>query len=291
MSPALYPAITEAAAILAAAGVPSARTDAEYLAAHVLGVDRSRLVLLSEFTGDRFDRFRALVARRAQRVPLQHLTGSATMGGLDLRVGPGVFLPRPETELLLEWGLSRLAPAGEHPIVVDLCSGSGALALSIAHARPGARVHAVEIDPAARQWTRRNADHRAAQGDTPITVHDGDVTDPAILIDLNGRVDLVVANPPYIPSGACLDPEVAEHDPHLALFGGPDGLSVITPMVTTIARLLRPGGAVAVEHDDSHGDRVADLFDAHGGFAEIAQHRDLAGRPRFVTADRRGGSR
>ncbi len=287
---ALRPAINEAARGLAAAGVPSPRIDAEYLAAHILEVERSRLALIPMVTPQQLDRFHRLVARRAQRVPLQHLTGLASMGEVDLEVGPGVFVPRPETELIFAWALARLEVAGhEHaPIVVDLCTGSGALALAIANARPDTQVHAVEIDPTARRWAQRNADRQAAQGDTPVTVHAGDVTESGVLAELNGRVDVVVANPPYIPADTRLDPEVAEHDPHLALFGGPDGLSVIVPMVDTIARLLRPAGFAAVEHDDSHGPQVAALFERQGDFTEIVEHPDLAGRPRFVAARRLG---
>ncbi|MEV5651477.1 peptide chain release factor N(5)-glutamine methyltransferase [Nocardia sp. NPDC052254] len=286
---ALRPAIIEAARDLAAAGVPSPQIDAEYLAAHILEVERSRLALIPMVTPQQLDRFHRLVARRAQRVPLQHLTGLASMGEVDLEVGPGVFVPRPETELIFAWALARLEAAGhEHPpIAVDLCTGSGALALAIANARPDAQVHAVEIDPAARHWAQRNADRQAAQGDTPISVHAGDVTDSGVLAALNGRADVVVANPPYIPADTRLDPEVAEHDPHLALFGGPDGLSVIAPMIDTIARLLRPAGVAAVEHDDSHGPQVAALFERQGGFTDIVEHPDLAGRPRFVAARRR----
>ncbi|WP_067702183.1 peptide chain release factor N(5)-glutamine methyltransferase [Nocardia jejuensis] len=284
----LRPAIRDAAETLRAAGVHSPQTDAELLAAHVLGIDRGRLALVPMVTPDQLEEFRKLVARRAERIPLQHLTGTAAMGEIDLAVGPGVFVPRPETELLFAWALARLEAAGhEHqPVVVDLCTGSGALALAIAHARPDAQVHAVELDPEAMAWARRNALQLSDEGDTPIDLHAGDVTDPAILEHLDGRVDLVVSNPPYIPEDARLDPEVADHDPHRALFGGPDGLDVIRPMIATIARLLRPGGVVAVEHDDSNGSAVAALFTAHGGFDEILEHPDLAGKPRFVVARR-----
>ncbi|MFD7846995.1 peptide chain release factor N(5)-glutamine methyltransferase [Nocardia sp. NPDC059764] len=286
----LRPAIREAVEILAAAGVPSPNADAEHLAAHVLGVDRGRLVLMPMLTPDQLEEFRKLVARRAERVPLQHLTGTAAMGEIDLAVGPGVFVPRPETELIFEWALGRLECLGHahQPIVVDLCTGSGALALAIAHARPDAEVHAVELDPEALAWARRNAQQLADEGDTPIDLHAGDVTDPAILEHLNGRVDVVVSNPPYIPSDARLDPEVMDHDPHRALFGGPDGLDVIRPMVATIARLLRENGTAAVEHDDTNGSGVAALLAGSGSFTDIAEHPDLAGKPRFVVARRLG---
>ncbi|MEV0337222.1 peptide chain release factor N(5)-glutamine methyltransferase [Nocardia sp. NPDC050717] len=283
----LRPLIVAAAERLATAGVASPLPDAENLAAHVLGVDRMRLALHPMIEPAEAARFTALVEQRAARIPLQHLTGTAAMGEIDLAVGPGVFVPRPETELLFAWALAWLEtlPHDHDPIVVDLCTGTGALALAIAHARPDVRVHAVELDPGALAWARRNAGDRGADGDTPITLHAADVTDPALLSELSGRVDLVVSNPPYIPDGAVLEPEVADHDPHRALFGGPDGLDVIRAMVPTIARLLRPGGATAIEHDDTNGGGVAALL-AGAGFADIVEHPDLAGKPRFVVAAR-----
>jgi len=285
---ALRPAINQAVETLRAAGVHSPRTDAEHLAAHLLGVDRTRLALTPLVAPQMLDEYRALVARRAQRIPLQHLTGTAAMGEIDLVVGPGVFVPRPETELLFAWALAQLEalPHDHTPVVVDLCTGSGALALAIAQARPDADVHAIEIDPAALQWARRNADLRIAEGDTPITLYADDVTDPKLLTELNGKVDLIVANPPYIPEDARLDPEVADHDPHLALFGGPDGLDLIRRMIPTVTRLLRPGGAAAIEHDDTNGSDLAALLAKPGDFAEIVEHPDLAGKPRFVAATR-----
>ncbi|KAA8879852.1 peptide chain release factor N(5)-glutamine methyltransferase [Nocardia colli] len=284
---ALRPAINDAIETLRQAGVHSPQADAEQLAAHVIGVERSRLVLTPLVAPDRLAEFRALVDRRAQRIPLQHLTGTVAMGEIELAVGPGVFVPRPETELLFAWALAQLEalPHDHAPIVVDLCTGSGALALAIAHARPDADVRAVELDPAALSWARRNADQCIADGDTPITLYADDVTDPALLTELDGRVDLVVSNPPYIPDGAQLDPEVADHDPHRALFGGPDGLDVIRGMLPTITRLLRPGGATAIEHDDSNGSDLAALL-GKSDFTDIAEHPDLAGKPRFVVATR-----
>ncbi|WP_039796336.1 peptide chain release factor N(5)-glutamine methyltransferase [Nocardia araoensis] len=283
---ALRPVINDAIETLRTAGVHSPRADAEHLAAHVLGVERTRLVLTPLVPPGKLDEYRELVARRARRIPLQHLTGTAVMGALDLAVGPGVFVPRPETELLYAWALAQLEalPHDHTPIVVDLCTGSGALALALAHARPDAEVHAVELDPAAQVWARRNADDRIAAGDTPITLYADDATDPGLLTDLNGRVDIVVSNPPYIPEGAGLDPEVADHDPSIALFGGPDGLSVIRGMIPNITRLLRPGGATAIEHDDTNGSGVAALLTATGVFTDVVEHPDLAGKPRFVAA-------
>ncbi|MFX0580249.1 peptide chain release factor N(5)-glutamine methyltransferase [Nocardia nepalensis] len=285
---ALRPAINQAVETLRAAGVHSPQADAEHLAAHLLGVERTRLALTPLVTPEVIEQYRALVARRAERIPLQHLTGTASMGEIDLEVGPGVFVPRPETELLFAWALAQLEtlPHDHTPVVIDLCTGSGALALAIAQARPDADVHAIEIDPAALQWARRNADLRIAEGDTPITLYADDVTDPNLLTDLNGKVDLIVSNPPYIPEDAELDPEVADHDPHLALFGGPDGLDVIRQMLPTITRLLRSGGSCAIEHDDTNGSDLAALLAKQGEFADIIEHPDLAGKPRFVAATR-----
>ncbi|MGK8520313.1 peptide chain release factor N(5)-glutamine methyltransferase [Nocardia asteroides] len=285
---ALRPVVNEAVETLRTAGVHSPRADAEHLAAHVLGVERTRLALTPLVPPGKLEEFRELVARRARRIPLQHLTGTAVMGALDLAVGPGVFVPRPETELLYAWALAQLEalPHDHAPIVVDLCTGSGALALAVAHARPDAQVHAVELDPAALGWARRNAGDRIAAGDTPITLYADDATDPELLTDLDGRVDIVVSNPPYIPEGARLDPEVAEHDPSVALFGGPDGLTVIRGMIPNITRLLRPGGATAIEHDDTNGSGVAALLTATGVFTDVVEHPDLAGKPRFVAAIR-----
>jgi release factor glutamine methyltransferase len=265
-----------AVGVLSRAGIGSARVDAELLAAHVLGVPRGRLLLTPRLTPEQARRFTELLAQRAERIPLQHLVGSAPFYRVELAVGPGVFIPRPETELLVEWGLGVL-PGGS-PTVVDLCSGSGAIALAVAHERPQATVYAVERDPAALEWLRRNAARH------PIRIVAGDATDPSVLSTLDGSVDLVLCNPPYVPAGTHVPPEVAGHDPYSAVFAGPDGLDVIAPLVTRVATLLRPGGWFGVEHDDSHGQAVPDLLRAGGRFVDVADHPDLAGRPRFATA-------
>jgi release factor glutamine methyltransferase len=275
----LRQAIDEAAATLAAAGIDSARFDAECLAAHTSGIDRGRLIL-HEPDETFYGRYRELVAARATRIPLQHLTRTAPFGPVLLDVGPGVFVPRPETEALLEWALGQRLP--ESPTIVDLCTGSGALALALAHGCPKAQVVAVDDSAAALDYARRNA------AGMSITVLDADVTVDGVLSEYDGQVALVVANPPYIPDGAVLEPEVAEHDPEHALFGGPDGMEVIGPIVGLAARLLRPGGWLAVEHDDTTAAQTAAIFEAAGVFAEISSRRDLTGRPRFVTAVRTG---
>jgi release factor glutamine methyltransferase len=275
----LAEALAEAERVLHRAGVPSPRVDAELLAAHVLGVRRAALVAVPTPDPARFAELRTLVARRATRVPLQHLLGTAPMGPVEVLVGPGVFVPRLETELLLEWGLKALTGRNE-PLVVDLCTGSGALAAAVAVSRPDADVHAVELDQDALVWARRNLAGRA-------TLHEGDVTDAALLPALHGGVDLVLANPPYVPEGIPVPPEVADHDPHRAVFAGPDGLAVIRPLTVLAVALLRSGGALAVEHDDTHGEVAPAVLRGHPELTDVVEHADLAGRPRFVTARRR----
>lgn len=265
--------VADATARLAAAGVESPRVDAELLAAHVLGVPRKRLVLAPDLDEDGEARLDALVARRATREPLQHLLSNAVLGPVSVAVGPGVFVPRPETELLLAEGVAALRGIGE-PRVVDLCTGSGALALAIATVRPDAEVHAVELDDGALAWGRRNLEGSG------VRLTAADVTDPATLATLEGTVDVVVANPPYVPEGTTVAPEV-DHDPHEAVFAGPDGLAVIRPLAATAARLLRDGGRVAVEHDESHAPEVREVLEG-AGFVDVETRTDLAGRPRVA---------
>lgn len=222
---------------------------------------------------------RNLADRRALRIPLQHITGRAPFRYLELDVGPGVFIPRPETELLVGWGLDAIAGLSA-PLVVDLCAGSGAIGLSVLGEHPGAVVVAVERSGDALPWLRRNA---AA---TPLTIVEGDAVSPATLAELDGRVDAVLTNPPYVPSAAPVTPEVADHDPAAAVFAGADGLDVIRGLASRAAALLKPGGVVAIEHDDTHGDAVPGLLRATGRYGEVADHHDLTGRPRFATARR-----
>ena len=280
-------AVLEAERILAAAGVASPRVDAELIAAHVLGVERGRLPLVPLVDPQVIDAIGQLVRRRAERVPLQYLLGWAALGGITVEVGAGVFVPRPETELLLEWGLGALKDVAHDtgdPLVVDLCTGSGALALALAHERPDATVHAVELDPQALAWARRNVETRATAGDRPVVLHKGDVADPALLADLEGRVSLLVCNPPYVPEGTEVAPEVAGYDPSVAVFAPGEGLAVIRHVVAAAARLLAPGGSVAIEHDDTQAASVPALLAARRVLTDVEDHQDLSGRPRFVTA-------
>ncbi len=262
---------------LRAAGVASPEHDAAELLAHVLGTERGRLVLVDEVDPTAASSYDALVARRADREPLQHLTGSAWFRHVELAVGPGVFVPRPETELLAGWAVEQAA-ALEEPVVVDLCTGSGAVARSVAHEVPGARVHAVELDPDAHAWAERNL------AGTGVDLRLGDMATE--LEELAGTVDVVVCNPPYVPLEAweSVSPEARDHDPHLALFSGQDGLDALRVLERRAAVLLRPGGVVGAEHADVQGLSAPAILSGTGRWRDVRDHHDLAGRARFVTA-------
>jgi release factor glutamine methyltransferase len=271
--------LAEAASALSAGGVESPQNDAEILLAHVLGVSRGQLGSAGVVDDGIRGAFLGLVERRAAREPLQHLTGSAGFRYVDLAVGPGVFTPRPETELLAGWAIEQaLNVTGRAPVVVDLCTGSGAIARSIVDEVPQAVVHAVELDPDAFVWAQRNLSR------TGVDLREGDMADA--FSDLDGSVDVVVCNPPYIPltefEGVAA--EARDHEPHLALFSGDDGLEAMRVLERTAARLLRPGGAVGAEHADLQGESAPGVFVAAGRWGDVRDHRDLAGRPRYLTA-------
>jgi release factor glutamine methyltransferase len=276
--------IAVAAARLAEAGVESPRTDAELMAAHRHGVARSELNLVADADFD--PRFWDDVARREAREPLQHITGTAFFRYLELEVGPGVFVPRPETEVMTGWAIDRLTEMDvAEPIVADLGTGAGAIALAIAQEVPRAQVYAVEGDPLARPWTERNIARCAASAPHTrgrVTLHAGDFA--AALHELDGSVDLVVSNPPYIPVDASVPPEVGEFEPTAALYAGADGLDAIRVVERAARRLLRPGGRVAVEHGAPQGTAVYWVFAEESGWKETRNHTDLAGLDRFVTA-------
>src|SRR5215472_1746103 len=269
---------------LADAGVESPRGDAELIAAHRHGVRRSELHLVRDADFD--PRFWDDVARRAAREPLQHITGIAYFRYLDLEVGPGVFVPRPETEVMTGWAIDRLTEMDvAEPLVADLGTGSGAIALSIAQEVPRCRVHAGEGDPLARPWTERNIARCAAAAPHTrgrVELHGGDFATE--LAELNGAVDLVISNPPYIPVGAQVPPEVGEYEPTAALYSGADGLNAIRVVERVARRLLRPGGTVAVEHGSPQGSQVYWVFAEEAGWKQTRNHADLAGLDRFVTA-------
>lgn len=302
---------------LTRAGVPSPSFDAAELAAYVLGTTRMRMVLQDAFTPEQRVAFEQLITQRCARVPLQHLTGVAGFRRIEVKVGPGVFIPRPETELMTEAAIRTLkvaAPADR--IAVDLCAGSGAVALSMATEVAGAQVHAVELSPEALVWTRRNVEWYSADVaaiDSSVTVHQGDATTCAEpgqpLSSLAGRVSVVTANPPYVPIGMVpQEIEVKEHEPRLALYGGDDGLDVVRGLIRTAAILLRRGGLLVIEHADVQGAEaglagVPGTLSAHLADAELelATHTpageplwtriddrpDLNHKPRYTLATRR----
>jgi release factor glutamine methyltransferase len=266
---------------LTVAGVASPRHDAEVLAAHLLGVTRGELRLQPHPTDAFVKEYDAAVRRRADREPLQHITGVAHFRHVTVRVGPGVFVPRPETELVAGAAIEAargMVAAGGTPVLADLFAGSGAIALAVADEVPAAQVHAVEADDGAVEWLRRNVESRS------VIVHHADVD--GCLPEMDGRLDVVVANPPYIPTGATIrDPEVAAHDPAAALWSGADGLDAMRVLERTAARLLCRGGLLIAEHADVQGDAAPAVFDATGRWAHVTDHLDLTGRPRYVTAN------
>jgi release factor glutamine methyltransferase len=324
--------LASAAGRLTAAGVPTPDVDAELLLAHVTGRPRALLRMSgAPVTDAQVEAFTALVAQRVQRIPLQHLTGLAPFRHLELRVGPGVFIPRPETELMVDHVLAFAADSGGGGLlVVDLCSGSGALALSIATELPGSRVVAVELSAGAAGWARRNIEDHAAEvtaAGSSVDLVEGDATRVAgtdgALAGLRGRVDVVVTNPPYVPAAAIpREPEVRDHDPDLALYGGPDGLEVVRPLAEQAALLLRPGGLLLMEHADVQGEDAGESgvpavlraqrepaaphpaqpagdpepdpitrsdTASTPAWTDVTDHLDLAGRPRHTSAVRAAG--
>lgn len=321
--------LAAAAERLTDCGVPSPMVDAELLLSYVTGRDRGLLRMAgTSVSAEQAARFDELIGHRAARIPVQHLTGRAPFRHLELRVGPGVFIPRPETELVVDHVLRFVAndpgrAGGPGPVVVDLCTGSGALAISIATELPGSRVVAVEVSPSAVGWARANvAEHSAqlARAGSVVDLFVADATSVAApgaaLGSMSGCVDVVVSNPPYVPDAALpREPEVRDHDPGRALYGGPDGLDVVRPLAEQAAVLLRPGGLLLIEHADVQGEDagpagVPGVLRGHvearpaagaaspaAGFVPagapvwrgVTDHLDLAGKPRVTSAIRAPG--
>ncbi|MET0989334.1 MAG: peptide chain release factor N(5)-glutamine methyltransferase [Glaciihabitans sp.] len=278
--------MARAVEILERAGVPSARVDAELLLGHILDVSRGRLqasaVMDVTLTAEQSAAFAEFVERRAAREPLQHITGKAPFRSMELSIGPGAFVPRPETEQVAQFAIDALrAVASPNPLGVDLGTGSGAIALAMATEVPHASIWAVENSPEAFIWARRNRDEVGADNATMVFI---DLAEA--LPELNGRVDVVISNPPYIPLGAIpRDPEVRLFDPEHALYGGEDGLDVVHAVSATALRLLHTGGTLVIEHGELQGAAIAGLLRADGWNA-VATHRDLVGRDRATTAIR-----
>jgi release factor glutamine methyltransferase len=271
--------------------VSSPQVDAEILLAYVLGVERNQLTSVNQISGEQLFEFENLVARRANRVPLQHLTGIAYFRHLELAVGPGVFVPRPETELLVEAAIKHLKTVSSSRIAIDLCAGSGAIALSLALEVPGTTVHAVELSDDAFKWLTHNVVDHAAKleaVESHVIVYHGNAGDQSLLSELFNQVDALVSNPPYIPSEMIpRDPEARDHDPAIALFSGSDGLDVAREVVLVAAELLKPGGFVGVEHADMQGESMPALFDAMPNtWTNVKDNLDYNKLPRFTTAVR-----
>ncbi|MFL6175856.1 MAG: peptide chain release factor N(5)-glutamine methyltransferase [Ornithinibacter sp.] len=278
----LRTAVREATARLAEAGVASPEADAVALAAFALGADAGQVRRAMVLGAAAPQGYEALVDERASRVPLQHLTGQAHFRRLTLAVGPGVFVPRPETEVTAGHAIDAASVVGRDAVVVDLCTGSGAIALAVKEEVPGARVLAVELSDLAHGWAVANRDRLGLD----VEVRLGDAA--TAFDDLEGAVDVVVSNPPYIPVGAVpVDPEVRDHDPEVALYGGSaDGLAIPLAVAARAAVLLRAGGVLVMEHADSQGDTLPQALRSTGAWDQVADHADLSGRPRTTVAVR-----
>lgn len=262
--------------------VASPEVDARLLLAHVLGCRPGELLLAGPVTAAQVEEFDRLVADRAAGVPLQHLTGVAWFRGVGIRVGPGVFVPRPETEAVADAAIDRartILDSGRVPVVVELCAGSGAISAALADEVPGCRAVAVERDDAAVAWCRRNL------SGTDVEVRHEDMADAGG--DLDGTVDVVVVNPPYVPLVVRehLPVEVTGYDPEAAVFSGAEGLDAIRVVERVARRLLRPGGLLVCEHDDTHRTSAPGVF-CGPAWTEVLDHDDLSGRPRWVSATR-----
>lgn len=279
MGRAVSEAVRRAADLLAGSGSASPQAEARTLVAHVAGVDLGRLLLVPELTSDQVAALDAALARRLAGEPVQHITGVAWFRTTSLVVGPGVFVPRPETETMTGWCLDHLA-AGQR--VVELCAGSGAISRSLAIEGPQTDQWAVEVSSEAVPYLATNL------VGTGVRVIEADMA--VALGDLDGTVDLVVVNPPYVPLEAweSVPADVRDHDPQMAVFSGDDGLDAIRVVARVAARLLKPAGLVAVEHAEVQHAQVVELFARHGGYDTVRDHQDLVGRWRFVTARRRG---
>ena len=284
----LHEVIRDATQRFAAAGISNAAGEARLLAAHFLDVASTEVFMhlrepaplgLAE-----------AIARRERRQPLQHIIGSAPFGPLELLVGPGVFIPRPETEVLAQWAVDKLKNAGigaqrtgDSPLVLDLCTGTGALAAFIAHEVPNVQVIGVEYSPEAMEWAEKNRTQLQKRSGISYELRHGDVCEANSLAEFDGRIDLIVSNPPYVPRDESLSPEVYA-DPDSAVFADETGMDVIDHLAPLVARLLRPGGVVGIEHDDSTSQQVQEVLRAQSKLEKIAPLADLTGRDRFVTA-------
>lgn len=299
----VFDVVRSSADVLRKAGVDTPEHDAKLLLAEALHVDLrdvDKAMLMGDDTErlagkndaeSALERFRAMLDRRARREPLQHITGHAPFRYLDLKVGPGVFVPRPETELVVQEGIDWTTSHGMCSArVVDLCAGSGAIGLSFAMEVPGSEVWAVEKSATAAEWTRRNLDetvrrHPNIAGNYHLEI--SDATQMPTLSQLDGTIDIVLTNPPYVPLADIPEqPEARDHDPDLALYGGSaDGTLIPERIIARAAKLLRADGLMVMEHDITQGERLA-AFARTCGFVDVTVHNDYTGRPRYLTAEK-----
>lgn len=280
----LHETLRDATRRFQAAGITNAAGEARLLAAHYLGVTATEIFLhLREPTPAGL---LTAIERREDREPLQHIVGTAPFGPLEMLVGPGVFIPRPETEVLAHWAVEKLNSGVVSPTVLDFCTGSGALAAYIAYEVRHARVIGVEYSPRAFEWAEKNRLNLHAQHSIHYEIVPGDVLDPMLLAELTGKVDLIVCNPPYVPRDDSLDLEVYA-DPDDAVFAGETGMDTINKLGPQVSRLLRPGGVVGIEHDDATSIQVQEVIKEEPELYDVQPLMDLTGRNRFVTASKR----
>jgi release factor glutamine methyltransferase len=269
---------------LSEVGVPSPQADATWLLCHVLDTNRSdlltRITFDQELTIEQLADFLAALSRREKREPLQHITGKAAFRSLELNVGPGVFVPRPETEQVVQYAIDYLRQLPKPGVAIDLGTGSGAIAIAMATEVPQTKVYAVELSEAAFAYAAKNIEANAAMVELRLGAMQN------VVSDLVGGLDVVISNPPYIPNSAIpKDPEVRNYDPELALYGGEDGLDVIRDISGIAAALLRSGGLLVLEHADGQSEAIRELL-LNDGWLSVNAFQDASLRYRTITAIR-----
>ena len=280
----LSEALALASEKLSTAGVPSPQADATWLLCHILETDRSdlltRITFDQDLAAEQLEAFLVALARREKREPLQHITGKAAFRSLELSVGPGVFIPRPETEQVVQYAIDYLRQLPMPGVAIDLGTGSGAIAIAMAIEVPQTKVYAVELSQAAFDYAAKNISANAAG----VELRLGAMQE--VVSDLVGGLDVVISNPPYIPDSAIpIDPEVRNFDPELALYGGEDGLDVIRDISGIAAALLRAGGLLVLEHAESQSDAIRELL-LNDGWLSVSAFQDATMRYRTITAIR-----
>ena len=280
----LSEALALASEKLSTAGVPSPQADATWLLCHILDTDRSdlltRITFDQDLSSEQLEAFLVALARREKREPLQHITGKAAFRSLELSVGPGVFIPRPETEQVVQYAIDYLRQLPRPGVAIDLGTGSGAIAIAMAIEVPQTKVYAVELSQSAFDYATKNIEANLAA----VELRLGAMQE--VVSDLVGGVDVVISNPPYIPDSAIpIDPEVRNFDPELALYGGEDGLDVIRDISGIAAALLRAGGLLVLEHAETQSDAIRELL-LNDGWLSVSAFQDATMRYRTITAIR-----